>query len=161
MAFTIAEFESIYKRCFSRAMGLAVTLLYDEEEARDVVQHVFASIWESKLTIANPDAFVYRSVRNMCINKINTATNRERIKRLYAMEFENIDEDIDQQIAEVYQALDILTEREQQVVKEIFSNGSSYKEAASNLNISVSTINKHIVNALRNLRNHFKALNHD
>ncbi len=32
------EFEILYKRCFPSSMRLAVSLLHEEDEARDVVQ---------------------------------------------------------------------------------------------------------------------------
>ncbi|MCF0187627.1 MAG: hypothetical protein HUJ98_14205, partial [Bacteroidaceae bacterium] len=37
----------------------------------------------------------------------------------------------------------------------VFAEGHSYKETAQRLDISVSSVNKHVVNALRTLRNHF------
>ncbi|MCF0160016.1 MAG: hypothetical protein HUJ99_04445, partial [Bacteroidaceae bacterium] len=58
MAITIDEYEQIYKRCFNRAMGLAVSLLHDEDDARDAVQDVFLHLWETRKEISTPDAYI-------------------------------------------------------------------------------------------------------
>lgn len=154
MAFDEAEFETIYKRCFMQAMGLATRLLYDREEASDVVQQVFAALWETRLPVLNPDAFVYRAVRNACYNRIERLSNLERIRRLYPLELEPPDS-ADQRLDELPEALAKLTDRERQVINTVFGGHRTYKEAATHLNISVAAINKHIVNALKTLRTHF------
>lgn len=154
MAFDEEQFETIYKRCFPQAMGLAVSLLYDREEARDVVQQVFASLWETRVPVLNPDAFVYRAVRNACYNRIERLSNRERIRQLYQTELYPPDSP-DQRLEELPTALAKLTERERQVIHSVFGGQRTYKEAASHLNLSVASINKHIVNALKTLRTHF------
>lgn len=155
MAFDEEQFETIFKRCFPQALGLATSLLYDREEARDIAQQAFASLWETRAQVLNPDAFVYRSVRNACYNRIERASNRERIQRLYLAEL-SPPEAPDQRLDELPQALAKLTDRERQVVDSVFDGQRTYKEAAEHLNISVASINKHIVNALKTLRSHFK-----
>lgn len=154
MAFDEEQFETIYKRCFPQALGLAVSLLYDREDARDVVQHVFASLWETRVPVLNPDAFVYRAVRNACFNRIEATSNRERIQRLYQTELDPPDS-ADQRLDELPMALAKLTERERQVIHSVFDGQRTYKEAAAHLDTSVASINKHIVNALKTLRTHF------
>lgn len=44
MLYTTTEFETIYIRHFPLSMKLAMSLLHDEEEARDVVQDVYDNI---------------------------------------------------------------------------------------------------------------------
>lgn len=155
MAFDEDQFKSIYKRCFPQAMGLAVSMLYDQEEARDAVQQVFVSLWERREPVLNPDAFVYRAVRNACFNRIEQTSNRERIRLLYQAELSPPDTP-DQRLDELPRALAKLTDRERQVISSVFDGHRTYKEAADHLNTSVASINKHIVNALKTLRTYFK-----
>lgn len=154
MAFDEEQFETIYKRCFPQAMGLAVSLLYDREEARDVVQQVFASLWETRVPVLNPDAFVYRAVRNACYNRIERLSNLERVRQLYQVEL-NPPDTVDQRLDELPQALAKLTPREREVINTVFDGERTYREAADHLNTSVASINKHVVNALKTLRKHF------
>ncbi|MDE7153138.1 MAG: sigma-70 family RNA polymerase sigma factor [Muribaculaceae bacterium] len=158
MRYSTTEFETIYVKCFPAAMRLAVSLLHEEDEARDVVQEVFVKLWESDFRIENHAAFIIRAVRNACLNRINLLDNREKIRRRLTLEPPPEDYDPDQRHEEVTQAIkSLLTLREQQVVEQIYTHGMSYKEASKKLEVSEATINKNIVTALKKLRNHFKS----
>lgn len=162
MRYTTVEFETLYINCFPASMKLAMTLLHDEDEARDVVQEIFVKLWESEVKIEKPLPFVVRSVRNACLNRINMIDTRERIRQKLTFEAEPDDHDIEVRNEEIKKAIGrLLTPREQQVVAEIYASGNSYKETARNLDISVASVNKNIVSALKKLRNHFKSKNHD
>lgn len=158
MQYSTTEFETLYIRIFPPSMRLAMSLLHDEDEARDAVQEVFVKLWETDSRVSNPDAFIVRSVRNACLNRINMLDTRERIRQkltLDAMPPEDFD--IESRNEEVQAAISrVLTPREKQVVDKIYAEGLSYKEAAANLGVSVGAINKNVVAALKKLRTHFK-----
>ena len=157
MQYSAKEFELLYHQCFPPAIKLAMSMLHVEDDARDVVHEVFLKLWESKSEIENPMAFIIRSVRNSCINRINKLNNREKIEQRLMLHHPPDDTDISQRSEEVLLAVDVLlTSREKDVVEKIYSQGMSYKETAENLNISTSTVNKNLVSALKKLRNHFK-----
>ena len=158
MQYSIPEFEATYRRCFPPAMRLAVSLLHDEDDARDAVQEVFLKLWESDTVIDNVQAFVVRSVRNVCLNRIAAADTRERFRRRFPIdEIDDTDAPLVDE-ARLQSAIDsLLTPRERQVVEKIYSEGLSYKETASCLDVSVALINKNIVSALKKLRTYFKS----
>lgn len=157
MQYSITEFEAIYLRCFPPAMRLAISLLHDEDDARDAVQEVFLRLWESDTGIENPQAFVIRSVRNVCLNRIAAADTRERFRRRYSLDEPDDGVDIEARHSEIRSAVQtLLTQRERQVVDKIYADGLSYKETAASLEVSVSMINKSVVSALKKLRTHFK-----
>ncbi|MDE6198436.1 MAG: sigma-70 family RNA polymerase sigma factor [Muribaculaceae bacterium] len=157
MQYSITEFETIYLRCFPPAMRLAISLLHDEDDARDAVQEVFLRLWESDTGIENPQAFVIRSVRNVCLNRIAAADTRERFRRRYSLDEPDDGVDIEARHSEIRSAVQtLLTQRERQVVDKIYADGLSYKETAASLEVSVSMINKSVVTALKKLRTHFK-----
>lgn len=162
MAYSETEFESIYIRNFPLGMKIALSLLNEEEDARDVVQGVFLKLWESNIKIENPQAYIIRAVRNSCISRINSLDVRKRIKSKISLEPPPDDNEYFQKIEEINKAIpQLLTNREQDVVERIYSDGMSYKEAAENLNVSVATINKNIVSSLKKLRNHFNSRKYD
>lgn len=157
MQYSITEFESFYTRCFPSSMRMAMSLLHDEDDARDVVQEVFLKLWESDAPISNPEAFLVRSVRNSCLNRICSTDIRERIRLKLPLEHIDDNDDLDGRTEEVKAALDsLLSSRERQVVEKVYSEGMSYKDTAECLGVSVATVNKNIVASLRKLRNHFK-----
>ena len=139
-------------------MRLAISLLHDEDDARDAVQEVFIRLWETDTEVENPMAFVVRSVRNVCLNRIAATDTRERFVRRYSLdEADGPDTDAEVRGREIQSAVEtLLSPRERQVVDRIYSRGMSYKETADSLDVSVALINKCIVSALKKLRTHFK-----
>lgn len=134
-----------------------MSLLHEEDEARDIVQEVFLRILESNIRMENPMAVIIRSVRNACLNRISKLDTREKIRQRLTLQSATVDSETGLNHEEVLSAVkQLLTPREQQIVDRIYSEGMSYKEASENLGVSEATINKHIVTALKKLRNHFK-----
>lgn len=157
MEYSTTEFETLYTRCFPPSMSVAMSLLHDVDEARDVVQEVFIKLWESNIRPENPTAFIIRAVRNACLNRISRLDTREKIRRRLMLDSPPDGFDPDERSDEVRKAIDrLLSPREQDVVDRIYSDGMSYKEAAESLEVSVATVNKNIVSALKKLRTHFK-----
>ncbi len=65
---------------------LAMSLLYDEDESKDVVSDVFASLLDGSMTLSSDNArgFLLTCVRNSCINVIRHKRVRERFANLYS-----------------------------------------------------------------------------
>lgn len=157
MQYSTAEFETLYAQCFEPSLRLALSLLHEEDESRDVVHEVFLRLWESETKVDNPKAYIIRSVRNTCISRIRHFDVREKVRMKLMMEPPPDDFDYEQRDSEVIKALDLLLSfREREVVDKIYVEGKSYKETASNLGLSVAAINKNVVSALRKLRTYFK-----
>ena len=157
MQYSTTEFETLYIQCFPPSMRLALSLLHDEDEARDVVHEVFLKLWESDGKVDNPSAYILRSVRNTSLSRIRKLDVREKVKLKLMLEPPPDDFDYEQRNEEVKKAVErLLTSREQQVVEKIYTEGMSYKDAADSLGVSVAAINKNIVGALKKLRTHFK-----
>ena len=157
MQYSTTEFETLYIQCFPPAMRLALSLLHEEDEARDVVHEVFLKLWESDVKVDNPSAYILRSVRNTSLSRIRKLDVREKVKLKLMLEPPPDDFDYEQRNEEVKKAVGrLLTSREQQVVEKIYTEGMSYKDAAASLGVSVAAINKNMVGALKKLRTHFK-----
>lgn len=157
MNYTASEFESIYAKCFPSAMRLAMSLLHDEDDARDAVHEAFLRLWDSKKEVINPTAFIVCVVRNLCLNRISALGTRERMLRMLTLEpFDENSDGEDQQDALKNAVDQLLTAREREVVEKIYTEKMSYKEAAGHFGVSTAAINKHLTAALRKLRNHFK-----
>ena len=159
MEYSTTEFETLYIQYFPSSMRLAMSLLHEEDEARDVVQEVFLKLWESDNRVENPSAFLIRAVRNACLNRISMLDTRDKIRQRIMLDAPPDDIDIDGRNEEVRLAIQkLLTPRERDVVDRIYTEGLSYKDAADNLEVSVAAVNKNIVSALKKLRNHFKTV---
>lgn len=158
MNYSPSEFETLYTRCFPASMRLAMSLLHEEDEARDVVHEVFLKLWESDETIGNPTAFILRAVRNACLSRLRSPDTREKIHRRLSLEPPPDDFDPGQHSEEISAAIStLLTPRQQQVIAKIYSEGLSYRATADSLGVSVAAVNKYLVGALKKLRDHFKS----
>lgn len=130
-----------------------MSLLHEENEARDVVQEMFLKLWESEKSIDNPRAFILRAVRNAALNRISMMETREKILRRLTLESADSDVDVEGRSADVISAIGReLTPRQQEVIERIYTDGMSYKAAAEALGISVAAVNKNLVAALKKLR---------
>lgn len=83
---TTSELEILFKTHYAAMFRLAMSLLYDTDEARDVVSDVFASLLDGGLAIRSDNArgFLLTCVRNSCINVIRHKQMRERFMKLYS-----------------------------------------------------------------------------
>ena len=83
---TKSDLEILFKTHYAAMYRLAVSLLYDADEARDVVSDVFASLLDGGLAIRSDNAqgYLLTCVRNSCINVIRHKQMRERFIRLYS-----------------------------------------------------------------------------
>ena len=83
---TKSELEILFKTHYAAMFRLAMSLLYDEDESKDVVSDVFASLLGGGLAIRSDNArgFLLTCVRNSCINVIRHKQMRERFMKLYS-----------------------------------------------------------------------------
>ena len=86
MTMTTSELEILFKTHYAAMFRLAMSLLYDEDESKDVVSDVFASLLDGGLAIRSDNArgFLLTCVRNSCINVIRHKQMRERFMKLYS-----------------------------------------------------------------------------
>ena len=149
-------FEQHYREMYR----LAVTMLHDEDESRDVVGDVFVRVLErtSLLDTATARAFLLQSVRRRCVSELRRRSVRERVQRLLPLE---TDEDTPVPSAEDramlrrgVQALQPPVCRD--IVLWHFRDGMKFREIAERLQVSETTVYKHLRRALDQLRVHFK-----
>ena len=155
------ELASLYNRFHADMLEQARTLLYDEEESRDVVAEVFADIAGEGIIIhtATERPFLLKCVRNRCINIINRMNTRQRVSRLMTLRtLEEGDEDEGENAERLKlfmaqwlnkRAIDILYMR--------FVEGMKYQEIAESLHISEAAVYKYLSQSLTTIRQHFKA----
>ena len=153
------QFKELFLSEYGRMYKAAYILLGDEDEAKDVVQDIFAKLWAGTAPIKEESQrmFLLTCVRNRCLNIIaQRQTHQESIKFLTpeAVDCEAYDEII---VDAVNRYVDErLTPQTSRIIKMHYNENQSYKEISHSLGISLSAVNKHIVQGLRKLRSTFK-----
>lgn len=139
-------------------------LLGDDDEAKDAVQDVFARIWDGSVALREESrrAFLLTCVRNRCLNIIaQRQRHLETTSRLTTQPTEDNTETwqdkSDEELTTMVQHYidERLSPQTGRVIRMRFDDEKSYKDISHTLGISLSAVNKHIVQGLRKLRQQF------
>jgi len=152
-------FRYLYEYYFAKMVLFAESYLYDEEEARDLVQDLFFHLWNHAGTLqvtTSVKAYLFTSVRNRCLNAIRDRKIRDEHnnKLVEAQLFSGtedvvIDEDVHRRLQE---ALDALPDKCREIILLKVVEGKKNKEIAEQLNIAETTVKTQVQRAYRMLR---------
>ncbi|WP_299583023.1 RNA polymerase sigma-70 factor [uncultured Sunxiuqinia sp.] len=163
-------FESLYNLYFPRLYAFSLKIIGDQGLAKDIVQNVFIKLWENHASLKheNPEAYLYRMVRNASLNyirhlKVVDKLNMNWKDQMLGEELYYIDMVGDEPYVliarelqdEVIRVLDSLPDKCRQVFKMSRIEGKKNQEIAEYLNVSIKTVEKHISKALSIYRTHF------
>lgn len=154
-------FEAIYHRYFFDLLNTAYRRLHSKDDAIDIVQDVFTQLYRCRSSIRdyqNLPGYLHTLVRNKIIDTYRHKLYRSRQLDAANNAEENMELSPDHQLDRKY-----LETRIHQVIKslpdkcrEVFLlsriNQLSHRSISEKLNISVSTVEKHIVKALKIMR---------
>lgn len=153
------QFKELFLSEYDRMYKAAYILLNDEDEAKDVVQDIFANVWAgtSPLREVSQRTFLLTCVRNRCLNIIaQRQTRQDAIKLLMPDAIDSGGHDEEMVEAVIRYVDERLTPQTSRIIRMHYDEERSYKEISDSLGISLSAVNKHIVQGLRKLRSTFK-----
>jgi len=162
-------FTEIYSNYYPKLLRFAIEYVISKEDAENIVQDLFVSLWENDYLLANAEnlnAYLFRLVRNRCIDflrvkvrekernlKIQAIFEIELKLKLYSLEeFDDRWHNEDQLERLMSEAIDSLPEKCRQIFIMSKIEKMKYNEIAVNLNLSINTIEKQIGIALKKLR---------
>ncbi len=154
-------FTAIYERYWSVIYAQVLKMTHDEENARDLAQEVFTTLWMQSATIShnsNLAGYLYTIARNKVLNLI--ARNKLRRNHLgslarFASEMNNtaLEQLTEKNLASFLEKeIRSLPEKMRVVFELSRKQELSHKEIAEKLEISDKTVKKQINNALRIIR---------
>lgn len=154
-------FAELYMRYKDPLYFHARRMLGDHDEAKDIVQDIFASIWTKRETLVIPasvDAYLYGAIRNRILNFIahQNVVNRytDSIDAFIEKGESTIDEHIrEKELINILQSeIALLPEKMRKVFELSRHHELSHKEIAEQLNISDKTVKKQVNKAIKILR---------
>jgi RNA polymerase sigma-70 factor (family 1) len=156
-----ASFERMFRTHYARLCAFAATMIDDRDEAEEVVQTMFCRLWEQRnaldITIS-VQAYLFRSVRNACLNHIKKMKIRDNYK---VTNLENLNQNPEYQpdrtthselSKKLEKAIAELPEQCRLVFKLSRFEELKYKEIAEQLGISIKTVENQMGKALKVLR---------
>lgn len=161
----ISAYTEIFER-YSRIMYVyAKNLVRDKDEAEDLVQDVFTSLWDksSNLDLTGPlSSYLYSAVRYRFINLVA----KKRVRSDYAQTLQTLIDEGDYSTDSYVNEKELISLIEKEIAKlpekmrnvfELSRNfGLSHNQIARQLNLSEKTVKNHINHALKVLRGKFE-----
>ena len=157
---TKSELEILFKAHYAAMYRLAVSLLYDADEARDVVSDVFASLLDGGMAIRTDNArgFLLTCVRNSCINVIRHKQMRERFIKLYATNAEPLVDGPDDSIT-LAELRDYINNQLPPLSRRIFTmrylQDMTCQQVAEAVGVSRVTVHHHLSQSLEKINAYF------
>jgi RNA polymerase sigma-70 factor, ECF subfamily len=159
------SFEQVFHLYAENLVRYATTILKDLDEAEDIVQQLFVSIWDKK-NIPNITgslkSYLYRSVYNSSLNKLK----QSKVKESYAVNMAYVSDGLtlstnavaeQNELAKAIQkAIDDLPEQCRLVFTMSREEQLKYQEIAEKLGISIKTVENQMGKALKHMRNRLK-----
>jgi RNA polymerase sigma-70 factor (family 1) len=156
-----AAFTEIYNRYWDVMFIHTIKMLRDEDEAKDLVQELFASFWAKSSTIeikSNLSGYLYIAIRHKILNHIRQRKASDDFISLLGIYIEEHQNTTVELLNEKDLALALdreimnLPAKMRQIFELSRKQKLSHKEIASELDISDKTVKKQISNALKIIR---------
>lgn len=151
----------MYKENYIRLFYYAFRFLTDEEACKDVVNDVFEKAWQQfdELKTETASAYLYAQVRSRCIDRLRHQQVEEQYAELYRALSEDVFEiradEREERLVRIERTIASLTDPTKTILKECYYENKKYQEVADEFGISVSGVKKHIMKALKLLREEF------
>jgi RNA polymerase sigma-70 factor, ECF subfamily len=160
-----SAFEMLFRTYYRPLCQYAYSFLNDRDEAEEVVQAAFINIWDKREHMeiqSSLKAYLYRIVRNSCLNVIK----HEKVKKQHVahemVHAESMHESVSQSVISseleerIATAMKTLPEQCRLVFQLSRFEELKYAEIADQLNISVKTVENQIGKALKIMREQLK-----
>lgn len=159
-----SQIESLFKTHYTQMYHLALTLLFDEAESKDVVSDVFASLLSGKVVMRadNAKAFLLASVRHRCLNVLQHKQVHERFARLLTEGTDTLvsDNTVEEQMQmeELMRYVrENLSSLEQQIFRLRYLREMTCQKVAEALNVSRQTVHAHLKLSVEKIRKYFNS----
>ena len=151
-------------------IAYAYRILKDREEAKDQVQEAFKRMILNEEIIERPEAWLYRTVRNLCISHIRKHQRMQREGDEQQLDFFAAKNDFSEplnnpasklekseKIDRVVHFVSILPEDSRNLLKMKFEKKLSYREISKETGLTEGNVGYKLHHLLRNLADELKA----
>ena len=151
------QFSEYYHDYYRQLCLHALHFMCDTDEAEDVVQETFVSLWDKREqwgTIKSVKAYLYTAVRNNCLTRIRDAKPTTPIDEGFMDESLTEDEQMEraEMEARIWRMIDELPERRREIFLMAKRDGLRYKEIAEQTGLTVKSVENHVLRAMQSLR---------
>jgi RNA polymerase sigma-70 factor (ECF subfamily) len=154
-------YNELYDKLYRKLFLFAKSLIDDTEEARDIVTESFIKLWAQHNHFANMvhlQVYFYTVIKNACIDHLRKNKLRNKIEHQLLRSGKISENAIERKYQEaelvqiLYERINQLPDRMQQVFKLTYLDGYSRTEVAQMLNLSENTIRNTNAAAMKAIR---------
>ncbi|HEM7526995.1 RNA polymerase sigma factor [Providencia rettgeri] len=153
-----SELQRLFARHSSSLCRYLNMYLKDHNLSMDITQESFARMAElmKTSTIQDFDAYLYRIAKNLIVDHFRLQ-KKQQLMAISDQQWQEIPSRVkgieatvihDQQLAQIQKIIQSLPPRTQEIFRLHREEGLAQTEVAQRLNISLSTVEKHLANAL-------------
>ena len=156
------EIAQLFRQHYGQMFQLARRMIYDDEESRDVVSEVFATLIKTDILPKNIEGYLMASVRNRCLNLLEHKDVRAKFEHAYTLEMkQNVATDDETfsytSVEQCYQQMMSFAKRHLSaqtltVFRMRHIDGMKYQEIADQLGISRVMVYKHLAKAMHTIK---------
>ncbi len=159
MASDIEHFNQLFRLYYEPLYRYALFYITDEEVCRDIASAAFEMLWKriDSIEMTTAKTLLYIDVRNKCIDHLRREQCHERyikyvehISEPFANEHQQLEHEEMMKLAT--QLVDKMKSPTREILEACYIENKKYKEVAEQMSISVATVKKHMVRALKQLR---------
>jgi len=159
-----SAFETLYRDYWAKVYNFAHVYILAKDEIEDVVQEVFIKVWKSRLSLKeekNMSSYLFVITRNLIFNQSRKKIN-EKAYKMMALRSIHISNHLEEEIEvddlkfHLEKLVTKMPKRQEEVFRLSRNHYLSYKEIAEALCITEKTVERHMNEALKFLRLHFK-----
>lgn len=168
----LSRYKEVFKQCYPHVLAYTKGIV-GNDEAADIVQDVFADLWERRAFIEmgeQVEAFLMRAAYTHALNALKHRNVTQRYLDA-VMAIESRREQLSQRTPlremmnsdlndAMRQAIDELPDKCREVFRLSYIQGLRNKEIAQQMGLSVKTVEAHIYKALKTLRSRLKDVKH-
>jgi RNA polymerase sigma-70 factor (ECF subfamily) len=156
-----SAYRDLFELYYDRLLRFAELHTHSRELSEEIVSDVFIALWRRRqeaLAIRSLRLYLYTAVKHTALNYVRN------MQRTATVSLDDVDPGMRQPFVNpeqayvskemqqrIFRAIESLPPRCRMVFKLVKEDGLSYKEAASLLNLSVSTIDNQLVLAVRKI----------
>lgn len=156
------DIESLFMTYYQQMYRLATSILYNEDESKDVVSEVFARLLGKDITLRKEtaEAYLMMSVRNECRNVLERKHLHERFIHLLSIEATGplrTENDVIRMEELMHYIREQLPPLSQQIFQLRYLQEMTCQEVANTLGISRQTVHVHLQQSIEKIREFFKS----
>lgn len=150
-------FKKMFDNYYKILVAVSYKILLDRELAESVVQDVFVNLWSNRETaiINSLKGYLVVSVKNRSLNEIKRAKRFVSYNTLQPYQLPNDDFDVQSDvdaIEHIMNSINELPEQRRKIFRMNRLDGLKYAEIASELNLSIKTVEAQMSSALKYVR---------